>query len=39
LNIVAGIAEGQSTNDLDSVIALAKSQQKEIGRLNCAVGE
>jgi phospholipid/cholesterol/gamma-HCH transport system ATP-binding protein len=39
LNIVAGIAEGQSTNDLDSVIAVAKSQQKEIGRLNCAVGE
>ncbi len=39
LNIVAGIAEGQSTNDLDSVIALAKSQQKEIGRFNCAAGE
>ncbi len=38
-NIVAGIAEGQSTTDLDSVIALAKSQQKEIGRFNCAAGE
>ena len=38
-NIVAGIAEGQSTTDLDSVIALAKSQQKEIGRFNCAAEE
>lgn len=39
LNIMAGIAEGQPTTDLDSVIALAKSQQKEIGRFNCAAGE
>jgi phospholipid/cholesterol/gamma-HCH transport system ATP-binding protein len=38
LTIMAGIAEGQSTTDLDSVIALAKSQQKEIGRLSCAAG-
>ena len=38
LMIIAGIAEGQSTIDIDSVIALAKSQQKEIGRLNCAAG-
>lgn len=39
LNIVAGIAEGELTTDIDSVIAMAKSQQKEIGRLNCATGE
>jgi len=39
LNIVAGIAEGQSTMDIESVIAMAKSHQKEIGRFNCAAGE
>jgi phospholipid/cholesterol/gamma-HCH transport system ATP-binding protein len=38
LNILAGIAEGQPTIDIESVIALAKSQQKEIGRLNCVAG-
>ncbi|MEN6469193.1 MAG: ATP-binding cassette domain-containing protein [Smithella sp.] len=38
LTIMAGIAEGQSTDDIDSVIELAKSQQKEIGRLHCATG-
>ncbi len=38
MTIRAGIAEGQSTTDIDSVIALAKSQQKEIGRLSCATG-
>jgi phospholipid/cholesterol/gamma-HCH transport system ATP-binding protein len=38
LNIVAGIAEGQPTIDVDSVVALAKSQQKEIGRLQCFAG-
>ena len=38
LNIVAGIAEGQPTMDVDSVVALAKSQQKEIGRFHCAAG-
>jgi phospholipid/cholesterol/gamma-HCH transport system ATP-binding protein len=37
--ILAGIAQGQSTNEIDSIIDLAKSQQKEIGRLQCAVGE
>jgi phospholipid/cholesterol/gamma-HCH transport system ATP-binding protein len=39
LDILAGMAQGQSTSDMDSVIASAKSQQKEIGRLNCAAGE
>ncbi len=39
LTIMAGIAEGQSTIDVESIIDLAKSQQKEIGRLNCANGE
>ncbi|MFA5322781.1 MAG: ATP-binding cassette domain-containing protein [Smithella sp.] len=39
LMILAGIAQGQSTVDIDSVVALAKSQQKEIGRLNCVAGE
>jgi phospholipid/cholesterol/gamma-HCH transport system ATP-binding protein len=39
LRIMAGIAQGRSTVDIDSVVVLAKSQQKEIGRLNCAAGE
>jgi phospholipid/cholesterol/gamma-HCH transport system ATP-binding protein len=39
LTIMAGIAQGQSTSDVDSVITLAKSQQKEIGRLHCAAEE
>ena len=39
LTIMAGIAQGQSTSNIDSVIALAKSQQKEIGRLHCAAEE
>jgi hypothetical protein len=37
--IRAGIAEGQPVADIDSIIDLAKSQQKEIGRLRCAVKE
>lgn len=37
--ITAGIAEGQAAMDVDSIIARAKSQQKEIGRLRCAPGE
>jgi len=39
LTIMAGIAQGQSTSDIDSVIASAKSQQKEIGRLHCVAEE
>ncbi|PKN51322.1 MAG: diguanylate cyclase [Deltaproteobacteria bacterium HGW-Deltaproteobacteria-13] len=39
LMIMAGIAQGRSTVDIDSVVVLAKSQQKEIGRLSCAAGE
>ena len=35
----AGIAQGQPATEIDSVIALAKSQQKEIGRLHCAAEE
>jgi phospholipid/cholesterol/gamma-HCH transport system ATP-binding protein len=38
LTIMAGIAEGQSTNNVNSVMTLAKSQQKEIGRLQCDPG-
>jgi phospholipid/cholesterol/gamma-HCH transport system ATP-binding protein len=37
--ILAGIAEGQPVAEIDSVIELAKSQQKEIGRLRCAAKE
>jgi phospholipid/cholesterol/gamma-HCH transport system ATP-binding protein len=39
LIIQAGIAQGQSTIDIESIIDLAKSQQKEIGRLKCTAGE
>ncbi len=39
LTILAGIAQGQSTSDINSVIAMAQSQQKEIGRLQCVAGE
>lgn len=35
LTILAGIAEGQPLDDLDSIIESAKSCQKEIGRLQC----
>ncbi|MEE9910503.1 MAG: ATP-binding cassette domain-containing protein [Deltaproteobacteria bacterium] len=38
LTIIAGIAEGNASIDIDSVIALAKSHQKEIGRIHCASG-
>lgn len=37
--IRAGIAEGKPVAGIDSVIKLAKSHQKEIGRLRCAVKE
>jgi len=37
--IQAGIAQGKPTAEIDPVIDSAKSQQKEIGRLQCAVGE
>jgi phospholipid/cholesterol/gamma-HCH transport system ATP-binding protein len=37
VTILAGIAEGLPTATVDSVMNLAKSQQKEIGRLTCAV--
>jgi len=38
-SIRAGIAQGQPIAEIDSVIDSAKSQQKEIGRLQCAVKE
>ena len=38
-SIRAGIAEGKPIDEIDSVIKLAKSKQKEIGRLRCAVRE
>ena len=37
--IRAGIAQGQPIAEIDSVIDSAESQQKEIGRLRCAVEE
>ncbi len=37
--IKAGIAEGKPVAGIDTVIKLAKSHQKEIGRLRCAVKE
>jgi phospholipid/cholesterol/gamma-HCH transport system ATP-binding protein len=37
--ILAGIAQGQPTAEIDSVIESAKSQQKVIGRLRCAAEE
>jgi len=36
VTLLAGIAEGRPENDIDDVLAQAKSQQKEIGRLHCA---
>jgi phospholipid/cholesterol/gamma-HCH transport system ATP-binding protein len=39
LIIRAGLAQGQPIAELESVIDSAKSQQKEIGRLRCAVEE
>ncbi len=39
LTLIAGIAEGKADSNIDSVITLARSQQKEIGRLSCAAGE
>jgi len=35
----AGIAEGQPDDDIDAIMEVARSQQKEIGRLQCAVKE
>lgn len=37
--IRAGLAEGQPSAEIDSIIDLAKSQQKEIGRLRCDAKE
>ena len=37
--ILAGIAEGPPVAEIDFIIELAKSQQKEIGRLRCAAKE
>jgi len=38
-SIKAGMAEGKPDVEIDSVVKLAKSHQKEIGRLKCAVKE
>jgi phospholipid/cholesterol/gamma-HCH transport system ATP-binding protein len=37
--ILAGIAQGQPIVEIDSVIELAKNQQKEIGRFRCGEEE
>ena len=39
VSIHAGLAEGRAESDIDDVLAQAKLQQKEIGRLHCAAGE
>ena len=39
MKVLAGIAQGQSNSDINAVITLAESQQKEIGRLECVAGE
>ena len=39
LTILAGIAEGRSMTDVETVIGSAKSQQKEIGRIQSSAGE
>jgi phospholipid/cholesterol/gamma-HCH transport system ATP-binding protein len=37
--ILAGLAQGQPIAEIETIIAAAESQQKEIGRLRCAVEE
>lgn len=37
--ILAGVAEGQPIEEIDAVIQSARVQQKEIGRMQCAVKE
>ncbi|MGV8059843.1 MAG: ABC transporter ATP-binding protein [Smithellaceae bacterium] len=37
--MLAGIAQGRPIDEIGSIIASAKSQQKEIGRLHCAARE
>ena len=37
--IMAGIIQGQPSDEIDSIIESAIPQQKEIGRLQCAAGE
>jgi len=39
LAVLAGIAEGQPISEIDAIIEAARSQQKEIGRLQDAVEE
>lgn len=38
MNILAGVAEGKSTSNIEDVLELAKSSQKEIGRFYCVSG-
>jgi phospholipid/cholesterol/gamma-HCH transport system ATP-binding protein len=37
--ILAGVAQGQPIAEIETIIASAESQQKEIGRLRCAAEE
>ena len=39
LAVMAGLAEGNPVAEIDAIIALARSKQKEIGRLRCTVKE
>ncbi len=36
VSITAGVAEGVAESDIDAVIAQARAQQKEIGRIQCS---
>ncbi|HBL52855.1 MAG TPA: diguanylate cyclase [Syntrophaceae bacterium] len=38
LTVMAGVAEGEAKADVDALLNLARSNQKEIGRLQCASG-
>jgi len=38
LPVLAGVAQGKSTDDVESVIAEAKMKQKIIGRIHCTAG-
>jgi phospholipid/cholesterol/gamma-HCH transport system ATP-binding protein len=38
-SILAGLAQGQPIAEIETIIASAENQRKEIGRLRCAAGE
>jgi hypothetical protein len=38
ITVLAGIAQGQPNEDMDSILDAAKNQEKEIARLRCDGG-